>query len=163
MNILHKPGPLLALAASLALWSLASLAAPPDFSGVWQLNTKKGENLGMVAAVNETVTIAQTPAEMTLDFASRFMGRTTLRSVRYDLDGKAVPNEGAMGDKAETTARWDGEALVVAWASPGAIAGTTTIRTETRTLSADGKTMTVKSARGEKPPMIMVYEKAEKK
>ncbi len=153
---------LLAVTVTLGLWAGISAAAPPDFSGVWTLNAKKGENLGMVAAIKETVTIAQTADSLTLDFSSAFMGSTTLRQVRYDLGGKPVTNEGAMGDKAETVARWEGDALVVSWESPGAIAGTTTVRTETRTLSADGKAMTVKSVRGEKPPMIMVYDKSGK-
>ena len=84
---------------------------------------------------------------MKLVEASDFQGQKTGRKVRYDLAGKPVMNEGAMGDKAETVAKWDGGKLVVTWTSEGAVAGTKTVKTETRALRADGKTMTVESSR----------------
>jgi len=34
-----------------------------------------------------------------------------------------------------------------------------TVRKETRTISADGKTMTVESVRGADAPIVMVFEK----
>jgi hypothetical protein len=113
----------------------------------------------MVKAVKETVVITQKPDRLTADFSSTFMANTTERQVNYDLSGKAVVNEGAMGEKAETVARWDGDKLVVTWTSEGAVAGTKVVRTETRWLSTDGKTMTVVSQRPNKEPMEMVYEK----
>ena len=79
------------------------------------LNTAKGKNLGMVAAIQETVAITQTADKLTLDIASTFQGKTTKRQVNYDLAGKPVQNEGAMGDKSETVAKWDGDKLVVTW------------------------------------------------
>jgi hypothetical protein len=152
--------PLIALLATSMLVSAAALAqSPPDFSGTWELNTDKGRNLGMVKAVDETVVITQTPAKLTADFSSTFMMQTTRRQVNYDLTGKSVPNEGAMGDKADTVAKWDGAKLVVTWTGEGAVAGTKVVRTETRRLSADGKTMTVTTARPNKEPMELVYEK----
>ena len=113
--------PLLALLLGAAGLSPALAADPPNFSGTWVLNTDKGENLGMVSMIKETVTIAQTPQKMTLDFSSVFMGKTTLRKVTYDLAGKAVPNEGPMGDKADTVAKWDGNQLKVVWTGESAI------------------------------------------
>lgn len=150
-----------ALAVLLLMGGLvpAVAADPPALAGTWVLNTKKGENLGMVASITETVAITQTPATLTLDIASVFMGKTSARKVTYDLTGKPVENEGAMGDKAATVARWDGGKLVVTWTGEGAIAGTKAEKTETRVLSADGQTMTVTSARGTKPPMVLVYER----
>jgi hypothetical protein len=151
--------PLLAILIMAAGLAPALAADPPNFSGTWVLNTDKGENLGMVSAIKETVTIAQTPEKMTLDFSSVFMGKTTLRKVTYDLAGKPIPNEGPMGDKADTVAKWDGNKLVAVWTGESAILGSKTEKTETRVLSPDGKTMSVTSMRGTKPPMIMVYEK----
>mgnify|MGYP001199803455 CR=1 FL=1 len=151
--------PVLALLLLVAGLAPALAADPPSFAGTWVLNTDKGENLGMVAAIKETVTIAQTPQTMTLDFSSIFMGKTTLRKVTYDLAGKPVPNEGPMGDKADTVAKWAGNKLVAVWTGESAILGTKTEKTETRALSADGRTMSVTSVRGTKPPMVMVYEK----
>lgn len=148
--------------ATALLWAAltaTAVAGNPDFSGTWQLNTDKGENLGMVKAVNETVTIRQTATEVVMDFTSKFMLQTTKRQVRYDLAGKPVPNEGAMGDKASTTVKWANGTLVATWAAEGAIPGTQNLKTETRSLSADGKTMTVRNERKGKPVMVMVYEK----
>ena len=113
----------------------------------------------MVAAIQETTTITQTADKLTLDIASTFQDKTTNRQVTYDLTGKPVQNEGAMGDKSETVAKWDGGKLVVTWTSEGAVAGTKNVKTETRSLSADGKTMNVTSQRGTNPPMELVYEK----
>jgi YD repeat-containing protein len=130
-----------------------------DFSGTWVLNTKKGENLGMVAAIQETLIIVQTEDEIKIDFSDVFQGNTTTRQVTYDLSGKPVENFAAMGDRSDTVSKWTDTILRTTWTSEGAIAGTTVVRTETRTLGEDGKTMTVASARGDQPPMVMVYEK----
>ncbi len=146
----------------LAVFGLAAVAVAqtvPDFGGTWVLNTSKGKNLGMVAAIQETATITQTPVKLTIDVSSTFQGDTTKRQVNYDLAGKPVPNEGAMGDKAETVAKWDGGKLVITWTSEGAVAGTKVVKTETRSLSADGKAMTVVNQRGDRPAMEMVYDK----
>lgn len=158
--MIHRPASLLSLVASLLLSATALAAGPPDFSGNWKLNTDKGQNLGMVKAVSETVAVKQTPEKLTLDFSTTFMMKTSQRQVTYDLTGgTSVINEGAMGDKAETLAKWDGDRLVVTWTSEGAVAGTKTVKTEIRTLSADGRTMTVRNERPGKDPMEMVYEK----
>lgn len=150
---------LIALAATAGLAISAVARAAPDFSGSWVLNTAKGKNLGMVAAIKETVVITQSADKFTADFSSTFQGNTTQRQVSYDLTGKSVTNEGAMGDKAETVAKWDGDKLVVTWTSEGAVAGTKVVKTETRSLSADGREMTVSNQRGDRPAMEMVYEK----
>jgi len=149
----------LPVVATLGLFAVTSAQAAPDFSGTWVLNTAKGKNIGMMAAVQETIEVQQTADALIIASASTFQGNTTKRTVTYDLKGNAVENEGAMGGKAETVAKWDGDKLVVTWTSEGAIAGTKVVRTETRSLAADGKTMTVVSQRGENPAMEMVYEK----
>ncbi len=81
------------------------------------------------------------------------------RSVRYDLKGVSVMNEGGMGGQSETVARWDGDRLVVTWTTEGAVAGTKNVRIETRSLSPDGATMTVESIRGTSKPMVMVFDR----
>jgi hypothetical protein len=147
------------LAATLAWGSLAVAAGPPDFTGTWQINPAKSQNLGMMAAVKQTITIRQTAAEMTLAEASDFQGQKSERTVRYDLKGAPVTNEAAMGGKSETVAKWDGGRLVVTWTSEGTVAGTQNVRTEIRSLGADGKTMTVESIRGSNKPMVMVFDR----
>ncbi len=64
-----------------------------------------------------------------------------------------------MGGEAETVATWDGGKLVVTWTTEGAVAGTRNVRTETRSLSADGRTMTVESVRGAGKRVVMVFGK----
>jgi hypothetical protein len=49
--------------------------------------------------------------------------------------------------------------MVTTWTSPGSVAGTKTVRTETRSLSDDGRTMTVESRRGQSPAIVMVYDR----
>jgi hypothetical protein len=60
---------------------------------------------------------------------------------------------------AETITKWDGNKLVTTWTSPGSVAGTKSVRIETRSLSDDGRTMIVESKRGSAPPLVMVYER----
>jgi hypothetical protein len=139
---------------------LPALAAdPPSFAGTWVLNTKKGENLGMMSAVKESATIAQTPQQLKIESSAKFMGTTSERTLTYDLAGKTVNNEGPMGTRGDTVAKWDGNKLVVTWTEPSAIPGSKVQKVETRQLSADGKEMTVTTTRGTKPPMVMVYER----
>jgi hypothetical protein len=64
-----------------------------------------------------------------------------------------------MGDRNETVAKWIDGKLVSTWTRDGAVAGTKSVMTETRSLSADGKTMSVESARGANPPLVMVFDK----
>jgi hypothetical protein len=147
-----------AMAMSLVLLAGAARAAP-DFSGAWALNPSKGQNLGMVAAIQETITIAQTAERLAIDYASTFQGETTKRKVSYDLAGKPVMNPAAMGGESETVAKWAGDKLVVTWTSEGAIAGTKVTRTETWALAADGQSLSVESVRGTSAPRVLVYEK----
>lgn len=148
---------LMLIALGVAIVTFAQDGA--DFAGTWELNTKKGENLGMVAALKETLVVTQSAEQLTLDFSDIFQGNTTTRKVNYDLSGKAVINYAAMGDRSETVSKWVYDTLVTTWTSEGAIAGTEVVRTETRSLSDDGKIMTVATVRGERPAMVLVYER----
>jgi hypothetical protein len=70
-----------------------------------------------------------------------------------------------MGAESETTSRWDGDTLVTTWAAEGAIAGTTSERTETRCLTEGGKTLNITMTRAGNPDINeaiwFVYEKTE--
>jgi hypothetical protein len=106
-----------------------------------------------------TSTVQQTASLVTIKDESKFMGQESIRNTRYDLGGKPAPNQNFMGENAETVTRWVGDKLVTTWKTEGAIAGTTVIRTETRSLSSDGKTMTLESVRGSNPPVVMVFDR----
>ncbi len=133
----------------------------PDFSGTWKLDPARGENLGMMSALQQTVVITQSKEALTLNEATDFQGQKSSREVRYDLSGAPVKNPGSMGGDAETSAKWAGSRLVVTWTTEGAVAGTKNERTETRSLSADGRTMTVESVRRTGKAVVMVYGKSE--
>lgn len=151
--------PALALLLLFTGLSTALAADAPSFAGTWVLNTKKGENLGMMSAVKETTKITQTPQQLKIESSAGFMGTTSERTVTYDLTGKTVNNEGPMGSRGDTVAKWDGSKLVVEWTEPSAIPGSKIQKVETRELAADGKEMRVTTTRGTKPAMVMVYER----
>ncbi|HLK21231.1 MAG TPA: hypothetical protein VKT81_19910 [Bryobacteraceae bacterium] len=136
---------------------LASLTH--DFSGTWEFNPSKSQNIGMMAEMKLTSTVKQSKRELIITDVSTFNGRQQTNQTRLDLTGKPVPNQTPMEAKAETVTNWDGDRLVTTWTSPGSIAGTTSVRTETRSLSEDRKTMTVESSRRKGPAMVMVYDR----
>jgi hypothetical protein len=133
--------------------------AQEDFSGKWEFNAEKSQNIGMMAEMKLTATLKQTSQELVVTNATKFNGREQSSEMRFDLTGKPVPNKNPMEAMAETVSKWDGKILVTKWTSPGSIAGSTSVRTETRSLSADGRTLTVESKRGKQPAMVMVYDR----
>ena len=89
-----------------------------------------------------------------------FQGKDDDSKTHYDLTGKPATNDSPMGGPAETVTKWQADKLVTIWTSESAIAGgPKVVRTETRSLSSDGKTMTVESVRGSNPALVMVFEK----
>ncbi len=130
-----------------------------NFSGTWVLNVSRSQNLGAMAAMQDTAAIEQTRDRLTVTDHARMLGQTSTRELHFDLTGKQITNLGPMGDPNETVAKWADGRLIVTWTGEGAIAGTKVVRTETRSLSADGKTMTVESVRGGSAPIVMVYDK----
>jgi hypothetical protein len=145
----------------LSLSQLAFAEAPADLSGTWILNTDKGENLGMMKAVKETIVATQTDEQVVFNMTDVFGAVTTTRVVTYDLNGQTMQNKAAMGAESETVTRWEGNRLVTVWTEEGAIAGTTTEREETRWLSEDGQELSVSMVRGDNPAMVFVFDKAQ--
>src|SRR5215475_9268337 len=101
------------LAIVLVVCLLAPLTAqsPTNFAGTWVLNTARSQNLGMMADLQDTLTIAQTPAELVIQDRASLTGQQSNRDLRYDLAGKPRLNQGWMGDQNETVAKWDGPKL----------------------------------------------------
>src|SRR5258708_17697841 len=139
------------------VWAFAG--TPTDFSGVWELNAAKSQNIGRMAQMKMTVTIRQSLSALDAETHANMQGQDNVSTIHLDLAGKAVTNEMPMSGPSETVTKWDGRKLVTTWTSQGAVAGSTTVRTETRSLSSDGKTMTMESVRGSNPPLVMVFEK----
>lgn len=145
----------------LALPQVVIAEAPVDFSGTWELNTDKGENLGMMKAVKETIVATQSDEQIVFAMTDVFAGVTTERTVTYDLAGKPMQNKAPMGADSETVTSWNGNKLVTIWTAEGAIFGTRTERTETRWLSEDGRELSVSMVRGDNPAIVFVFEKIE--
>ena len=136
-----------------------AVAANVNFSGTWVLNAPRSKNLGLMAAMQLTETIKQEGKVLTISDSATMNGQSQTNEMHYDLDGKGMFNQDFMGQTNETVSRWDGANLVTNWTTDGAIAGTQVIRTETRSLSGDGRTMTLQTVRGNAAPIIMVFDK----
>ncbi|MGH9711325.1 MAG: hypothetical protein ACRD37_12340 [Candidatus Acidiferrales bacterium] len=147
------------LMITLAIAFTAGAASKPDFSGTWIFNPGKSKNIGMMASVEYTSMITQTAKFVVVQDSTAFNGQKQTHETRYDLAGTPVPNESPMGEKAQTTSHWSGNKLITTWETDGAVAGTKIVRTETRYLSSDGKTMYVESARANKDPMVIVFDR----
>lgn len=143
----------------LAVVFTAVAANPPDFSGTWIFNSGKSKNIGMMASAEYTSTITQTAKVLTVSDATVFSGQKQTHETRYDLTGATVPNDSPTGDKSQTSSHWAGNKLLTSWESDGAVAGTKVVRTETRYLSDDLKTLFLESARAGKEPMVIVFDR----
>ena len=131
-----------------------------DFSGSWQFNPEKSKNVGMMSQMKMNQTVEQSDSSLDTTTHTTYQGRDEDSKTHYDLTGKAATNESPMGGPGETISRWDGSKLVTTWTSESAVAGgPKVVRTETRSLSPDGKTMTVESVRGSNPAVVMVFDK----
>jgi hypothetical protein len=139
--------------------STAVAANPPDFSGTWIFNGGKSKNVGMMASAEYTSTITQTAKVLSVTDATVFNGQKQTHETRYDLTGASVSNDSPMGEKSQTSSHWSGNKLVTTWESEGAAAGTKVVRTETRYLSDDGKTLFLESARAGREPMVIVFDR----
>src|SRR6266851_323241 len=149
------------LFALICLVTVSAFAAKrPDFAGSWEFNAAKGKNIGMMTQVKMSQTIQQTDSSLDVLSHSTFQGSDQDLKTHYDLTGKPVANESPMAGPSETISKWDGDKLVTSWTSESAVAGgEKVVRIETRSLSADGKTMTLESVRGSNAPVVMVFEK----
>ena len=137
--------------------SAASARKVVSFSGSWEFRPEKSKNVGMMAQMKITETIAQSASA--LDIVDR-SGEGNENKIHYDLSGKAVSNQAPMGGPSETASKWDKGKLITTWTSESAVAGgPKVVRTETRSLSAEGNTMTVESVRGSNATVVIVFER----
>jgi len=149
------------LIAFFCVTTVAAFAAHrADFSGSWQLNPEKSKNVGMMSQMKMIQAIEQSETALDVTTHTTFRGNDDDRKTHYDLTGKPAGNETPMGGSAETVTQWQADKLVTTWTSESAVAGgPKVVRTETRSLSPDGKTMTVESVRGSNPGLVMVFDK----
>jgi hypothetical protein len=116
--------------------SAAFAAEPVNFSGTWKENMEKSTKSNLTSYVNKIDVAGNTINVKTTTTGPR--GERT--SERTYTVGKEVTSKLADGDEAITSARWEGNALVIVSTvkePDGAVESK-----ETWTLSADGKTLT---------------------
>ena len=148
------------LVSTICLAAIAVFAGEKaDFSGTWDLSPEKSKNIGMMTQMKMTATVQQSESALDIAVHSNYQGRDQDSKTHLDLTGNPATNESPMGGPNETVSKWDGNKLVTTWTGPSAVAGKNVVRTETRSLSADGKVMTVESMRGSNPPLVMVFDK----
>jgi hypothetical protein len=126
----------LTILAAMILPIPARAQSKADFSGTWTLDTAKSDpppqgRGGGGRGPAGPVEIKQTAAEITIGPAT------------YKLDGSESINEGR-GGQAKSKAHWDGAKLVIETSRD--IQGMSITSKEVRSLSADGKEMTVDTA-----------------
>lgn len=133
---------LLALSAFLPL---AAAAQTPDFTGTWKVNLSKsdappGRGGQQMDRSNLTLAITQTAETLTI----RQTGMGPDRTMTFFLDGRESVNTGMRGEM-KSTSTWDGAVLVTEGVTNAETPmGPRTMTTrEVRSLSADGKVMTV--------------------
>ena len=141
---------ILTVAAILASVALRPAAAQgkTDFSGSWKMNVEKSDPMGggggagggggggmMASAVT---VITQSPTQLVVE--TKFGDQS--RSSTYTLDGKESVNPGMRGGETKSTVKWDGASLVIE-----SMSATGQASKEVRSLSADGKQMTVVTTR----------------
>jgi hypothetical protein len=129
------------LALTLAAPIVARAQAKPDFSGTWTLNMEKSDPApagrgggGGGRGPAGPVEIKQTAADITIGM------------ITYKLDGveNTMQLQGRGGpQEAKVTAKWDGTKLVIV--TKRDVNGMAVTATDVRTLSADGKEMTVQT------------------
>jgi len=144
---------------SLLILASPTLVAAANFSGQWVFQPEKSENVDMMKNIQITLTIEQSRDLLKVAEVSVVKGREATREIRYDLTGKTSANESAMGEASETTSKWVGEKIETSWTHAGAVAGTQVVSTETRSLSADGKTMRDEYVRANRPAVVLVFER----
>jgi hypothetical protein len=127
----------LALAVAVGLGAaLAAAQSKPDLNGTWKMNPSKSKFGPQGGPGNITVKFDQKESSLTEALTIGDSGGDQTIELKYTTDGKEAAQEIA-GTSVKTTARWEGEVLVIEWRGEG--------RAFHRkiTLSADGKTMTM--------------------
>jgi hypothetical protein len=150
---------LMTLLLAIFLNSSVLAAGTPALAGTWIFKADKSKGVGMMSAVAITAVITQTGSVLKIHETTVSQGKEQTHDNTYDAAGDPKTNESPMGDKSSTVSHWENDKLTTTWTAPGAVNGTTVVRTETRSVSADGKTMTVEWSRDGKAGMVMVFDR----
>src|SRR5260370_2683763 len=111
-----------------------------------------------MAQMTMTLSMQQTGASSAISSHATMQGQDYDSKIHYDLTGKPATNEAPMSGASQTVSKWDGSKLVTTWTSPGAVAGSKLVRTETRSLSTDGQTLTPHTAPPPTPHLLLLFK-----
>jgi uncharacterized protein (DUF2147 family) len=134
--------------------SIAAAQTKPNFSGEWKMNKEKSKFVeGGPDAV--TIKMDQKGTALTEDWSLTTPDGESSFQAKYTIDGEVTEQE-VLGRTAKTSAKWDGDALVIEFK-----AGEGFFKRKI-TMSADGKTITVvltQSPSESNKEEIVVFEK----
>jgi hypothetical protein len=108
----------------------------PDVSGTWKMNPSRSKLSAPNNLDNLAIKFEQKDSILAETLTSSDGGSEQTFSLKYTLDGQES-EQTVDGIKSQTSARWEGETLVLVWKIEGEV-----IRRQI-TLSADGKMMTM--------------------
>jgi hypothetical protein len=112
----------LSLIASLLLASCvisATSQTRPNLSGIWKANLSKSK-LASEGLLNLVEQFDQQGATLTESLTTVTARGTSTVKYTYAIDGKETVNT-VDGEKVTSTARWNGETLVLAWRDEGGV------------------------------------------
>jgi hypothetical protein len=129
------------LIAVALLAAAASYGAAPDFNGNWKLNSAKSEFGQFPAPGGMTQKVAHAEPKLSVQVKMASDQGEFEFSSNYTTDGKECTNPGFGGAETKSTAKWDGESLVIE--TKGAFGDNAYTMKDKWTLSEGGKVLTV--------------------
>ncbi|HEV2667447.1 MAG TPA: hypothetical protein VG324_21205 [Blastocatellia bacterium] len=145
----------LMIAAIVCIYASISYAqTKPDFSGSWKMNREKSKFAGG-GPDSILIKIDHKEPAFVEDWSMSTQNGDRSFQAKYTTDGKVTEQE-VMGRTAKTSAKWEGDALLIQWQTEG------NYFKRKITLSADGKTMTKVVSHGdggEQREDTVVFEK----
>jgi hypothetical protein len=150
---------LLAIVASISGVAIAEAGAPDPVIGTWQLNVSKSTFTPGPAPKSETRTYSQSGQSITLVIKRVGAdGKEMTSQTTYQLDGKDYPWTGNPDADTGSVKQVDSNTAKFTQKKAGKVAST-----GTRTVSKDGKILTLKSkgttAKGEEFENVVVFDK----
>ena len=139
--------------------AIAAAAVPDPVIGTWQLNVSKSTFKPGPAYKSQTRTYSQSGPSITAVIKTVHAdGKETTTQITYQLDGKDYPVTGNPDADSNAVTQVDSNTAKFSLKKAGKV-----VQTGSRTVSKDGKTLTVKSkgtsAKGEKFDDVLVLDK----
>jgi hypothetical protein len=139
--------------------AIAAAAAPDPVIGTWQLNVSKSTFTPGPASKSQVRTYSQSGQSITLVIKTVGAdGKEMTSQTTYQLDGKDYPVTGTPNYDSLAVTQVDGNTVNFTAKKAGKV-----VQTGSRTVSKDGRTLTLKSkgttAKGEKSEDVLVFDK----